>query len=378
MSGAGRRDLLPDAVLAAVVAALDLGQAVVAALTPGQPPLTALGVSLLLGQSVPLVWRRRAPLPVWLISGLGAAAYGIGDYPDRVLPLAPLVALYGVLLTSARRAAAVIALVSVALALFSAAAAGDSDAQDYVFGPLLVGLTAVLAEVQRTRQAYLTEVEEKAAQLARASEAEARRAAQVERVRIARELHDVVAHHVSMGVVQAEAAAVTAEPGVRAALDEIADTGRSALTELRRLLGVLRGDDGPAALVPQPGIAQLEGLVQQMRTAGLSVELRVEGVSRGVPAGLDLSVFRIVQEAATNTLRHASGAHACVLLRYCDDALEVDVVDDGPAQVVAEAAVGGHGLLGLRERVAMFDGVLRAGPRAEGGFAVSARLPLAG
>src|SRR5919202_975978 len=175
------------------------------------------------------------------------------NYPDRVLPLAPLVALYSVLLSSARRVAAAIVLVSLALALISAAAAGDSDAQDYVFGPLLIGLTAVLAEAQRTRQAYLTEVEEKAAQLARASEAEARRAAQVERVRIARELHDVVAHHVSMTVVQAEAAAVTADPGVQAALDEIADTGRSALTELRHLLGVLRGDDDHAVLDPQPG-----------------------------------------------------------------------------------------------------------------------------
>jgi signal transduction histidine kinase len=375
----GRRlGLVADGALAAVVVALDIGQAVVAGVIPGEPRLTGLGVLLLLAQAVPLVWRRRAPLVVWVITGVAAAGYGIGDYPDRLLPLGPLVALYTVVQSRSRRVVAMIAAVSLALAAASAAAAGDSDARDYLFGALLVGLTVVLAEQLRTRRAYLAEVEARAAQLARARDAEARHAVQDERVRIARELHDVVAHHVSMVVVQAEAASVDAAPAVRTALEAIADTARSALMELRRLLGVLRNSDDPAALAPQPGIAQLDSLVQQVRDAGLPVQLRVEGETRALPAGIDLSVFRIVQEALTNTLRHAGPAHACVAVRYRDDYVEVEVVDDGAGTAEQGSAEPGHGLIGIGERVAMVDGRLRAGPRPEGGFAVVARLPVRG
>jgi signal transduction histidine kinase len=375
-----RRDLLADGVLAAVVAALDVGQAMVAGFARGEPRLTAVGVVLLLAQGVPLVWRRRAPVPVWLVTGAAAAGYGIGDYPDRLLPLGPLVALYTVVQGRSRRVVAVIAVMSLALAEASAAAAGDSDARDYLFGALLVGLTVVLAEQQRTRRAYLAEVEARAAQLAQARDAEGRHAVQDERVRIARELHDVVAHHVSMVVVQAEAASVAATPAVRTALEAIADTARSALMELRRLLGVLRNSDDRVALAPQPGIAQLNSLVRQVSSAGLPVELRMEGEMPAVPAGIDLSVFRIVQEALTNALRHAGPARACVTVRYRGDHLEVEVVDDGAGtgDQPAAGAGPGHGLLGIGERVAMFDGVLHAGPRPEGGFAVVARLPVRG
>ena len=373
-----QRDLLADGVLAAVVAAVDAGQAIVAGFTPGEPRLSKVGVLLLLGQAVPLAWRRRAPLVVWVITGVAAAGYGIGDYPDRLLPLGPLVALYTVLQGRSRQVVAVIAMVSVALAEASAAAAGDSDAQDYLFGILLVGLTVVLAQHQRTRRAYLAEVEARAAQLSQARDAEARHAVQDERVRIARELHDVVAHHVSMVVVQAEAASVTAAPTVRTALEAIADTARSALMELRRLLGVLRNSDDRVALAPQPGIAQLDSLVQHVRDAGLPVEMWMEGEMPAVPAGVELSVFRIVQEALTNTLRHAGPARACVAVRYRDDHVEVEVVDDGAGTADQVDPGPGHGLLGIAERVAMFDGVLRAGPRPEGGFAVLARLPVRG
>lgn len=236
----------------------------------------------------------------------------------------------------------------------------------------------MLAEQQRTRREYLAEVEARAAHLARARDAEARHAVQDERVRIARELHDVVAHHVSMVVVQAEAASIGAAPAARTALDAIGDTARSALMELRRLLGVLRNTDDPVALTPQPGIAQLDSLVQQVRAAGLPVELRMEGEIPVLPAGIDLSVFRIVQEALTNTLRHAGPARACVTVCYRDDYLDVEVVDDGAGTAQQGAAGPGHGLVGIGERVAMFDGVLRAGPRPEGGFAVVARLAVRG
>jgi signal transduction histidine kinase len=216
---------------------------------------------------------------------------------------------------------------------------------------------------------------------------------QDERVRIARELHDVVAHHVSMVVVQAEAASVSAPPEPRAALEAIGETARGALTELRRLLGVLRTADADLALAPQPGVAQLEALVTQVNNAGLPVTLRVEGRPHPLPAGVDLSVYRIVQEALTNTLRHAGPARADVAVRYRADCVEVDVVDSGrgasdsrgtrpglppqtgPGHATGQNPEAGHGLVGIGERVGMLGGSLRTGPGADGGFAVSARLP---
>jgi signal transduction histidine kinase len=191
-------------------------------------------------------------------------------------------------------------------------------------------------------------------------------------------LHDVVAPHVRIVVVQAEAASVGAAPAARTALDAIADTGRSALMELRRLLGVLRSREDRVALAPQPGIAQLDNLMQQVRDAGLPVELRMEGDVPVLPAGIDLAVFRIVQEALTNTLRHAGPARAGVTVRYRGGHLEVEVVDDGAGTAGQLPAGAGHGLVGIEERVALFGGVVRAGPRAEGGFAVVARLPVRG
>jgi signal transduction histidine kinase len=372
------RSLVADGLLAVVAAAVDVGQAAVAGTMPGQPRLVPPAVLLLIAQSVPLVWRRRAPVPVWVVTGLLAGAYGIADYPDRLLPLAPLVALYTVLLDRTRRVAALIGLLSLTLALLSAAAARDSDAQDYLSGALLVGLTVALAENQRARRAYLGELEAKADHLERARAAEARRAVQDERVRIARELHDVVAHHVSMIVVQAEAASVSARPQSREALDAIGETARGALTELRRLLGVLRAADDDPALAPQPGTAQLDALVRQVCNAGLPAELRVEGQPRVLPAGVDLSVFRIVQEALTNTLRHAGPAKACVVVRYGDECVEVEITDDGSGAGEPASAAPGHGLVGIGERVAVFGGSLRAGPRPQGGFAVSATLPMRG
>jgi signal transduction histidine kinase len=197
-----------------------------------------------------------------------------------------------------------------------------------------------------------------------------------ERARLARELHDVVAHAVSMVVVQAEAGAAAGGPPdrVEEAFDAIADTGRTALAELRRLLGVLRspGEAGPRE--PQPGVAQLEPLVESVRRAGLPVEVRVEGADRPLPPGVDLSAYRIVQEALTNSVKHAGPARASVLLRYGERDLELEVVDDGRGPRTGSAA--GHGLAGMRERTALLGGELDAGPAPGGGFTVRARLPL--
>jgi signal transduction histidine kinase len=238
----------------------------------------------------------------------------------------------------------------------------------------------LLGDNLRTRRAYLREVEARAARLEREREADARRAAAEEQTRIARELHDIIAHNVSVMTVQAAAAgdAFETQPGrVREALDSIESTGREALTELRRLLGSVRPDDGPGTFAPQPGLTRVEALIEQVRSAGLAVELSVEGSPQELPPGIDLSAYRIVQEALTNTLKHAHASKATVVVRYGAGVLELDVVDDGRGET-ADRADRGHGIIGMKERAALLGAELRVGPAPGGGFAVHARIPLDG
>jgi signal transduction histidine kinase len=206
----------------------------------------------------------------------------------------------------------------------------------------------------------------------------ARREAVVEeRARIARELHDAIAHNVSMIVVQAgaERRVLDADSdSTRQVLETIEQVGRGALTEMRRLVGMLRSDRGDP-LAPQPGLGDLDLLVAQVSEAGLPVELAVEGERRELPVGIELSAYRIVQEALTNALKHAGNARATVKLRYGVDALELEIVDDGTG-ATPPVASGGHGLVGMRERVALYGGHLDAGRRSSGGFAVRVLLPI--
>ena len=231
---------------------------------------------------------------------------------------------------------------------------------------------------------YAARLEQRTAELEQAREALARQAVTEERLRLARELHDVVAHAMSVIAVQSGVGAHVADsrPGeVGKALAAIEATSRAALTELRRLLGVLRQDGEPqASLTPAPGLANLEGLLAEVAEAGLAVRLRVEGAPSPLPAGVDLSAYRIVQEALTNVVKHAGPAHAQVTIRYRDQEVAVEVIDDGPgvAAVAADGRRGtGHGLIGMVERVAAFGGDLEVGPRPGGGSGVAARLPLA-
>jgi signal transduction histidine kinase len=205
----------------------------------------------------------------------------------------------------------------------------------------------------------------------------AREAVVEERARIARELHDAIAHNVSMMVVQAgaERRVVGDTPGTtREVLETIEQIGRGALTEMRRLVGMLRSDEGDP-LAPQPGLRDLPRLVTQVREAGLPVELSVEGEPRDLPVGLELSAYRIVQEALTNALKHAGEAQARVCVVYGPDSLELEIVDDG-AGVSAGIPSGGHGLVGMRERVALYGGRFQAAQRAAGGFEVRVALPI--
>jgi signal transduction histidine kinase len=237
------------------------------------------------------------------------------------------------------------------------------------------GLSVAAFALQR-RARRAAELEQRAVALEREREQRERVAVAEERRRIARDLHDVVAHGVGVMTVQAGAARLLLDddPGrARAPLLAVEQTGRQALGELRRLLGILRADEPEPALRPQPGLADLEELVAQARDAGLPVELVIEGAPAPLPAGVDLAAYRIVQEGLTNTRKHAGPARACVAVRYAPEALELEISDDGRAGANGD---GGHGLVGMRERVALYGGRLDAGPRPEGGFSIHARLPL--
>ncbi|WP_407550806.1 sensor histidine kinase [Streptomyces sp. Pv4-95] len=248
-------------------------------------------------------------------------------------------------------------------------------------------LAWVLGDSIRTRRAYWAQLEEKAARLEKEREAQSRIAVAAERARIARELHDVVAHNVSVMVVQADGAAYVLDAApeqARQALETISGTGRQALAEMRRLLGVLRtGEKSEGGeYVPQPGVEQLSDLIDQVRGAGLPVDFRVEGEPQPLPSSVELTAYRIVQEALTNTRKHGGpDVGATVRLEYKDEDLDLLVEDDGRGaqhELYEEGGADGlgHGLIGMRERVGMVGGRLEAGPRQGGGFRVSAVLPL--
>lgn len=235
----------------------------------------------------------------------------------------------------------------------------------------------LLGAYLRTRRLYVSELHDRAVRAEHDRAEEARAAVVQERARIARELHDAIAHGVSVMVVQAEAAAevIAADPvAARGALEKIQRSGRDALAELRRMVGVLRTDDDAPALAPEPGLAGLESLVERVRASGVPVEIRVDGDAVALPPALDLSAYRIVQEALTNTLKHAGPAQAEISVRYRVDNVVLEICDNGRG--AAGANGGGHGLAGMRERVAFFGGELETGGRADGGFRVCAMLPL--
>ncbi|SFF67843.1 Signal transduction histidine kinase [Actinacidiphila alni] len=254
------------------------------------------------------------------------------------------------------------------------------------FLTVIFALSWVVGDRLRTRRAYYAELEERAARLHREREAQSKAAVAAERARIARELHDVVAHNVSVMVVQADGAAYVLDAApdqAKQALSTISTTGRQALAEMRRLLGLLRaGDDAGGEYVPQPGVDQLADLIDQVRGAGLPVRFEVAGEARPLSSGVELTAYRIVQEALTNVRKHGGdGASASVLLGFGDAALDLLIEDDGRGARHELYEQGGRdglgqGLIGMRERIGMVGGTLDAGPRPGGGFRISAVLPL--
>jgi signal transduction histidine kinase len=310
----------------------------------------------------PLALRRRAPVLMLLAISAGIALQClITGHPPQVLELLVLFA-GGYSLgahASLRRAAAGL---GVSAAVILSARSGLSVIP--VLGFWLVG---VLVRARR-----------QAASLAgrnAALQQQAEQAAAAERARIARELHDIIAHHLSVVVLQAAGARASGK-AADAALAKIEHSGRQALVETRRLLGVLRDTGEETGLAPQPGIGELDALAASVRAAGLPVNLVISGDHTALPAAVDVSVYRIVQEALTNVLKHAGPACARVTIGCADGAVTIEITDDGTGEPGERDPAGGHGLAGMRERVAIFGGELRAGPRAAGGFAVRARLPL--
>jgi signal transduction histidine kinase len=324
--------------------------------------------------ALPLAARRYRPLGVFAVTAaawLAILLAGVDTFAPGVA-----VAMY-TLAAHCERRVALRAGIAALLVLAPAHANSSGRLEEEAAIPTLVVLAAawILGDNMRTRRAYYRELEEKAARLEREREENERRAAAEEQARIARELHDVIAHNVSVMVLQAAGGreVFDADPArAREALAAIESTGRDALAELRRLLGV--AGDGSGALAPQPGLPHLEALVDQVRAAGLTVDLALEGETQDVSAGVELSAYRVIQEAVTNTLRHAFARRVWVFVRRRGGELEVEVLDDGVGPS-ASAAADGRGLVGMRERVALFGGEFEAGPRPEGGFRVRARFP---
>ncbi|MBD0422460.1 sensor histidine kinase [Streptomyces sp. NPDC052309] len=337
--------------------------------------------------------RRRMPEKMLLLGvGLGVAQLAL-DVPTMPADFALLVIVYTVAATGARwasRTALTAGLCAAPVAQLrwpndDVSIAGNIAVT--VFQAVPFALAWVLGDSIRTRRAYFAQLEERAARLEKEREAQAKVAVAAERARIARELHDVVAHNVSVMVVQADGAAYVLDAApdqAKKALETISSTGRQALAEMRRLLGVLRTGEHQEAgeYVPQPDVQQIEDLVEQCRSHGLPVDFKVEGTPRPLPSGVELTAYRIVQEALTNTRKHGGpNAGASVRLVYFDDGLGLLVEDDGkgaPHELYEEGGFDGqgHGLIGMRERVGMVGGTLDAGPRPGGGFRISALLPL--
>jgi signal transduction histidine kinase len=362
-----------------LVAVLLIGS-VAEVLTSDLPRWLVLPAALAAGA---LVWRRSAPTLTAAVVVTSATLVAVVAAPTQgsfTGFVAMVIALYSVGAHEPRRSG----LYVLATAVVGIAAAGlatnalitEMNAGDWI--PIGVWLSlawALGAEVRRNRLQN-EQLRVLAQQLADERDARAQEAVSLERSRLARELHDVVAHNVSLMAVQAEGAGRVLQgdqPQVRAALAAIATTGRDTIDELRRLLGILRANGADAELAPQPGLADLAPLLDRVRGSGLAVELTVTGDPIALPAGAQLSAYRIVQEALTNTLKHADASHVAVDLRYSPGVVEVRVADNG--RPAGPGAGTGHGLVGLRERVALYGGSLTAGQDTNG-YTVRALLPI--
>ena len=350
----------------------------------GEPlsgPLAA-EVLVVAGLTLPLAWRRRQPL-----GALAVVAVALGSQVIFLSPSVPFVASLVPLMLlnfdAARqvgwRAVAGLGISAGAVAVTSAAVPVMQEPGEILFSAAVIGGVWLAGRYAGGHQRRADQMTSYAALLQREQDRVAADALAGERARIARELHDIVAHSVSVMGVQAGAARLSmdTEPDrARQVLLSVEETAREAVGELHRLLGVLRADSQPPELAPQPGLADLPGLLAQTQEAGVAVTLTIEGAPVSLPAGVDLAAYRIVQEALTNVRKHAAPCAASLRIAYVDSRITLEVRDTGtPARHLEAGKNGGHGLMGMRERAAVYGGILEAGPDTAGGFRVSAILP---
>jgi signal transduction histidine kinase len=397
-----RRELVEDSGLALALAMLN-----VLSLLPYQAKMSPSWLALLLvaAQCLPLAVRRRWPVPALIACGLPRDIYDALQFGFAPLPLAPAIAFATVADRSGRLLRLITIVATTAAISWSQTLSGHNQPYDAIVQAFLFGAAWVIGTLSRYRRIALSAAAERAARAEASVDAAATRAAAAERLRIARELHDVVAHHVSLMAVQAEAvgALLPGRPEAAAQSAElIGSAARAAMSELRRLLGVLRFKDHDAPervrLTPAPTLARLDELIGAIRETGLSISCAVSGPVAALPTGVDLTAYRIIQEALTNAVRHAPGATAAIQVSYAPAALTVTVTNTAPAAGLGAIATGpavpavpdpvpdpgsdpgsdpGYGLAGIAERVASCGGSLALGPAPDGGFTVTARLPLA-
>ena len=379
-----RQPNLVDIMFAVAIAAVGLPGAL-------RGPVSPLAVSLDLALIPALIWRRRSPTlafsaiaAIAFIQWFGGPVGPVGRFDSHqlgvdhlVADVALLVAFYTVAAHESRRDTfAAVAILEISLLLVTIHLGGQNKPILFILLSGTAAAAGITGDNVRTRRAYLAALEQRAAALEVERDQQARLATAAERARIARDMHDVVAHNISVMIALADGASYIA--GVHPeqateAMAQVAATGRQALGEMRRLLGVLRDGDLPAAVQPQPGLADLESLLAQVRLTGLRASLVTEGPLPTVPAGLELAIYRLVQESLTNTLKHAVDAEsATVQVRLRDRHLEVDVIDDGrpPAAVPSP----GQGIAGMRERAAVYGGTIQVGPQPTLGWRVQARF----
>jgi signal transduction histidine kinase len=371
------------ALAAAAGAAQIFGTYLATQRSSGAESLDWIGVTLLVAAAVPLVARREHPAPALIVTVACALAYDLLDYPGGFYTIPIGIGLYS-LVAAGMRVQGIGAAVGIASLFVIADVLFDSGHILGVNGVLWfsgwLAVSIALGEVTRSRRSYLAEVEQRALEAERTREEEARRRAGEERLRIARELHDVLAHNISMINVRAGVAShlLDKKPEeARDALDAIKAASKDALRELRSTLGMLRQVDDDVPLKPGPSLAQLDEVIPDS-AAGVGVNMQVVGEPRALPVGVEQAAYRIVQESLTNVARHAAPASAIVTITYGERDLEVEVADDGRAVSSNGLASGGHGITGMSERVAATGGEFDAGPRSDGGWRVWARFPLEG
>jgi signal transduction histidine kinase len=375
----GRRSLAFDLALALVATTAELGQVSGAS---GSPTGAAIVLAVVAGGA--LVLRRTSPLAVLATTlAASAAIVALDNDPSGV---SVGIALYTTAALCERRVSLAALVATTAIAATGSAITTDTPGRETsaTFGAIIVAMLSVgiwgLGAYAQTQRRYRRELEERAASAEREREQLARIAVHEERASIARELHDIVAHSVSVmlvGVRGARDVLRTAPDAADDTLARVERSGEQSLAELRRILALLREPQQTAESHPQPSLAELDELVASYRTAGLPARLEVIGEPMPLPSGVELSIYRIVQEALTNALKHSDPTNVTVTLAFRDSRLELEVVDDGTT-ATPDAATAGQGLIGMRERLALLGGELEIGPREGGGFRVAARLPVGG